>query len=209
MNYAQWPADLPYQREANGAEGRPSRPQPETEMEGGDVRLRNRPGDRLRTEPWSRRLLPAPYAAWTAFLAGPLGHGTRRFVMPVWTGTAEGDGYELRVVQIAGGAGGVIETPTGRGLHTRVSFTLLVFPVEMVPLPEITQFSYVILGTGFAGWTVDVEIDGEVRSAEVAADGSFEVDASDLAPGTYSVRVRHANGLWSEVEDYSIGMDIF
>lgn len=137
MSTPEWPAALPYQREASGSESRPSRAQPETEMEGGTVRLRQRPGDRLRTEPWSRRFTPSEYAAWGEFLAGALGHGTRRFLMPVWTGGSLGDGYEVRLVQIVGGAGGVSETPTGRGIYTHVSFSLHVFPAEMAPAPML------------------------------------------------------------------------
>lgn len=137
MSTPEWPASLPYQREASGSESRPSRAQPETEMEGGNVRLRSRSGDRLRTEPWSRRFTPTEYAAWGAFLAGSLGHGARRFLMPVWTGGALGDGYEVRLVQISGGAGGVSETPSGRGMYIRVSFSLLVFPAEMAPAPML------------------------------------------------------------------------
>lgn len=204
MSTREWPASLPYQREASGSESRPSRAQPETEMEGGNVRLRRRPGDRLRTEPWSRRLAPEAYGVWSVFLAETIAQGTRRFLMPVWAGSSAGDGYELRLVQISGGAGGVSEAPTGRGLYMHVSFSLLVFPAEMVAPPVITSFGYLILGTGFAGWTVDVEIDGIVRSAAVAADGSFEIEAPDLSPGPHIVRVRHGHGLWSEAQHYTI-----
>lgn len=134
MSYPEYPLDLPQDAEAAGFERRPYRAQPETEMEGGDVRLRHRPGDRLETVSWARRFTPAELDLWRQFLAADLADGTRRFVMPVWAGT--GAGYEPRLVQIVGGGGGVSETPTGRGLYTRVSFSLLVFPPEMLP-PEI------------------------------------------------------------------------
>lgn len=199
----EWPAGLPYQSEAAAGDLRPSRAQPETEMEGGDVRLRDRPGDRLRTVPWSRRFLPEQYAQWSAFLEGVLKRGTLRFLVPVWTGAPEGDGYSLRLVQIVGGAGGVSETPTGRGLHMRVSFSLLVFPAEMVPAPKITLFDYFILGTGTEGQAVEIEIDGTVRSATVSG-GRFVMNGADLTIGVHSVRSRYEGGVFSPAQSYTI-----
>lgn len=203
MSVIEWPAALPYQREASGSESRPSRAQPETEMEGGNVRLRQRPGDRLRTEPWSRRFTPSEYAAWGEFLAGPLGYGSRRFLMPVWTGAEDGDGYQLRLVQIVGGAGGVSEVPTGRGMNTRVSFTLLVFPAEMVSLPSILSVGYLIYGSGLNGQTVEVEVDGVIRSGMVSG-GVFLIDGADLALGAHAVRARYAGGPFGPMQTYTI-----
>lgn len=204
MSYAEWPAALPYQIEATGGDMRPSRPQPETEMEGGNVRLRDRPGDRLRTLPWSRRLTPEQYAAWSTFLASTLARGTRRFLLPVWTGTTTGDGYEVRLVQIVGGAGGVSETPTGRGLYMRVSFSLLVFPAEMVAPPAITIFDRLIIGTGIAGWPVEIEVDGVARTATVGSNGRFALDGAFLTVGTHAVRIRHVGAEYGAAQSYTI-----
>lgn len=198
MTYPEWPIDLPYRPWRDMWNYVPGREALQTEMEGGDTRQRRRPGDDVGAMQWGRTFTEAEMATWDGFLSDTSG-GVARFIMPVPTNGAI---YQLRVVQIVGGAGGV--SASAVGVETQVSFSLLVFPADMVPLPDITLFDYFILGTGVAGWTVDVEIDGVVRSATVATDGTFEIDGSGLSPGTYSVRVRHGNGVWSAAEDYTI-----
>ncbi|WP_371346463.1 hypothetical protein [Ancylobacter sp. IITR112] len=198
MTYFEWPLALPYRPWRDQWGNTPGREALVTEMEGGDTRQRRRPADDVGTMQWGRSFSEAEMATWDDFLLD-ISSGAARFLMPVPT---TGATYQTRVVQIVGGAGGISYSAVG--IETQVSFSLLVFPSDMVPLPEITLFDYFILGTGIAGWTVDVEIDGVVRSAAVATDGAFEIDGSDLSPGTYSVRVRHGNGVWSAAEDYTI-----
>lgn len=130
MAYASWPATVPYECEAVAFTRRPYREMLETEMEGGNTRLRSRPGDKVETVTWARRFTADQFAAWRSFLSDTIARGTARFLMPIWNGAA----YEVRVVQIVGGGGGVSEAVTGRGLFTRVSFSLLVLPAELVPV---------------------------------------------------------------------------
>lgn len=130
MAYASWPATVPHECEAAAFTRRPYREMIATDMEGGNTRVRSRPGDNVETVTWARRFTADQLAAWKAFLADTIARGTARFLMPIWTGAA----YEVRVVQIVGGGGGVSEVVTGRGLYTRVSFSLLVLPAELVPV---------------------------------------------------------------------------
>ncbi|MCS0501376.1 hypothetical protein [Ancylobacter mangrovi] len=117
-----WPTGLPYECEASAWSSMPFRPPLVTEMEGGNVRLRARPGDAIEQQGWARRFTPAQFEIWTAFLRDDLAKGTRRFSMPVWLGSA----YGTRTVQILRGGGGVTSALVARGLYTRVSFSLLI-----------------------------------------------------------------------------------
>ena len=125
-----WPATLPHECEASAFTRRPYRGMVATEMEGGNVRLRRRPGDRVETVGWARRFTPTQHAIWAGFLKDTIADGTRQFVMPIWSG----EDYQNRLVQIVDGGGGVSEAVTARGLYTRVGFSLLVFPPEMTPV---------------------------------------------------------------------------
>ncbi|WP_018390926.1 hypothetical protein [Ancylobacter sp. FA202] len=185
MSYAEWPSGVPFRPERDMWGVKPVRDAAETQMEGGNVRLRRRPGDRLATMRWGRQLNPAEAAAFLAFIAS-IGEGTHRFLMPV---CLDGSTYVIRLVQITGGL--PEETTPGGGWLT-VNLSLLVFPVEMLgPIPTIHVFDTLIMGEATSGATVDVEIDGVVRSA-VATDGMFVIDGAGLIAGVHAVRVRYA-----------------
>lgn len=132
MSVAEWPGTLPHECLADAWGAVPYRAPVETEMEGGNVRLRGRPGDNLATVTVALRFSPEQVAIWSAFLQNDLARGAARFVMPV---SLDGSSYERRLVQIQRGGAGVRHDPIGRGLHTRVGFTLWVFPAAMTP-PE-------------------------------------------------------------------------
>lgn len=204
MTYPEWPVALPYHPWRDMWDYVPARESLQTEMEGGDTRQRRRPGDDVGTMQWGRTFTAAEMDLWDGFLTDTSG-GVARFIMPVPTNGAT---YQLRVVQIVGGAGGVSSSAVG--IETQVSFSLRVFPADMVPLPEITVFDYWILGTGIAGWTVEVEIDGVTYTAPVTSGGSFILDASSfLTVGSHSVRIRHAGGVFTAAETISFTAGAF
>lgn len=126
MSYQEWPSNLPYRSSVEGWRARPFRQPRETEMAGGNVRVRRRPGHRLGTVQWQRILSPAERGLWDSFVAS-IGDGVERFVMPV---SMNGSTYERRLVQISGGIGD--SESRGAGYST-VTLTLLVFPPEMTP----------------------------------------------------------------------------
>lgn len=128
MAYATWPLSVPHEPERAAWSYVPGREARQTEMEGGDIRQRYRPGDDVGTLQWARALNSAQIAAFDAFLA-TIGQGAAQFVMPV---TLDGQGYVDRVVQIQRGLGGI--NRAAAGMKTRVSFSLAVFPASMTPV---------------------------------------------------------------------------
>lgn len=130
MSYAEWPADVPFRPERDMWGVKPLRDPPETQMEGGNVRRRRRPGDRLAMMRWGRQLKPAEAASFFAFLSS-IGDGTQRFLMPV---CLDGSTYAPRVVQITGG---IPEQVTPGGGWLTVNLSLFVFPAEMAPSPML------------------------------------------------------------------------
>jgi hypothetical protein len=93
-----WPNDVPYQqRRQDWRITQPFIGPIETEMEGGNVRQRSRPGSNVATVQWRRRMTVAQYASFDAFVRATLSNGTSRFTMPVWLGTS----YVTQTVQIA------------------------------------------------------------------------------------------------------------
>jgi hypothetical protein len=90
----------------------------ETEMEGGNVRLRSQPGSNVATVQWRRRMTTAQFASFDAFVRATLSNGTSRFTMPVWLGTS----YVTRTVQIVKDSLAVEQD----GLFISVSMTLRV-----------------------------------------------------------------------------------
>lgn len=199
MTYPEWPIDLPYRPWRDMWNYVPGREALQTEMEGGDTRQRRRPGDDVGVMQWGRTFTEAEMATWDGFLSDTSG-GVARFIMPVPTNGAI---YQLRVVQIVGGAGGV--SLSAVGVETQVSFSLVVFPADMVPpTPTIHVFDTLIMGEATTGETVDVEIDGVVRSA-VAADGVFVIDGAGLVAGVHSVvRVRYAGSNYGPQENRTL-----
>lgn len=128
MSYAEWPLAVPYRPERDMWGVKPVRDAAETQMEGGNVRLRRRPGDRLATMRWGRQMKPDEAAAFLAFIAS-IGDGTHRFWMPV---CLDGSTYTIRLVQITGG---LPEEATPGGGWLTANLSLLVFPPELGPPP--------------------------------------------------------------------------
>jgi hypothetical protein len=115
-----WPNDVPYlQRRQNWQIPQPFLSPIETEMEGGNTRLRSRPGSNVATVQWRRRMTTAQFASFDTFIRSTLSNGTSRFTMPVWLGT----GYVTKTVQIAKDSLAVEQD----GLFISVSMTLRVY----------------------------------------------------------------------------------
>ncbi len=98
----QWPNDVPYEQNAEGAV-RPQayRAPSSSSVEAGPAIIRRRPGPRSMTIPW--KSLPLTEAQWdrlnTFFLVDLL-EGTQTFDMPVFK---PGSGYVVRNCQLEGG----------------------------------------------------------------------------------------------------------
>ncbi|PZQ79283.1 MAG: hypothetical protein DI549_20470, partial [Ancylobacter novellus] len=192
MAYVDWPAGVPFRPERDNWNGVPGREALATDMQGGDVRQRWQPGDDLATLQWGHGLTAAQMASWEAFLATIAG-GAARFLMPV---TLNGQAYELRVVQIKGGKGGL--RYASLGAETLVSFSHYVFPAALTPaVPVITGTGDQVVGTGTSGQTIEIDFGGAATRSVVAAGGAFVVDTPFLADGAYWVRARYAGGQWS------------
>ncbi|MFC0243678.1 hypothetical protein [Rhodopseudomonas telluris] len=96
-----WPAGVSYAPDLNSISDLTLiRPPIKTEMEGGNVRLRSRPGDNVGTMSQTIRLDRAQFAVLRDWIKTTLGNGTARFSMPVWFG----DGFETKVCQFSEGA---------------------------------------------------------------------------------------------------------
>lgn len=126
MAIPEWPAAVPYQTEREPWSNVPFRAPIETEMESGDVRIRNRPGDRLATVTWARPLTAAQGAAFINFVENTIHRGAMRFRMPV---CLDGSTYTLRTVQMQPKTLKYTGLPGG---HLRPAFTLFVFPPSVV-----------------------------------------------------------------------------
>lgn len=126
MAIPEWPVAVPYQTERDAWGNTPFRAPIETEMEGGNVRIRNRPGDRLATVTWARPLTAAEGAAFRTFVETTIHRGTMRFRMNV---CLDGITYTLRTVQMQPKTLKYTGLPGGR---LRPSFTMLVFPSSVV-----------------------------------------------------------------------------
>jgi len=95
MAIPNWPAitDAP---QAEGFQLQPWGPGPiVTEMEGGNVRTRRRPGDNVSLVSQRIRMTLAELATFKTWFATTIGGGTGRFEMDVWTGAA----FENKVCQ--------------------------------------------------------------------------------------------------------------
>jgi hypothetical protein len=89
-----------------------------TDMEGGNKRLRRRPGDDVEMIQFEMNFTKAQYATFKAFVRDTLFNGTSRFTMNVWMGNA----MESRRVQFA-------QKPSMMNEHpiVRVKFQLWVY----------------------------------------------------------------------------------
>lgn len=92
-----------------------------TLMEGGNTRLRVKPGDAVATSKWGQDLNGVEVDAFRTFFRDDLGNGAARFTMPV---CLDGVTYESRTVQII--AGSLTLSPF-EGDGALVSFEMLVF----------------------------------------------------------------------------------
>lgn len=59
----------------------------ETDMDGGNKRLRTRPGDEMSQISFSLMFTQAEYTTFATFVGTTLNRGTSRFTMRVWNGT--------------------------------------------------------------------------------------------------------------------------
>jgi hypothetical protein len=117
-----WPSDVPYlQRRQDWQIPQPFTGPIETEMDGGNVRLRSQPGSNVATLQWRRRMTTIQYTSFDAFVRSTLSNGTLRFTMPVWLGAS----YVIKTVQIVKGTLSVSQD----GLFVAVSMTLRVYGV--------------------------------------------------------------------------------
>ena len=93
-------------------------------MEGGNVRVRRRPG-RLEGQAWGRIFTTTQYAAFRSFLKDTIYDATSRFRMSV---SFNGTTFEERTVQIQPGTVKVTHGDAG----IKVVFSLWVFPASVV-----------------------------------------------------------------------------
>jgi hypothetical protein len=93
-----------------------------TEMEGGNIRQRSRPGDNVGTLSQTI-VMPRPqFETFTAWVKTTLNNGTARFTANVWLNT----GFQSRVCQFVNGA--PADKPVGSRL-VAVSMTLRVYDI--------------------------------------------------------------------------------
>ncbi len=116
-----WPADVPYDPEENGFQPiKPYLDPLKTEFEGGNVRLRSRPGDNVGTIGQAVVMTYAEYEVFADWVKTTLNNGTARFVANVWIGT----GFVSKTCQFANGA----PTPAPYALEqVAVTMTLRVY----------------------------------------------------------------------------------
>jgi hypothetical protein len=93
-----------------------------TDMEGGNTRLRSRPGDNVGTLSQTIIMKKAEFDTFVAWVKDTLGNGTARFMLKVRLGTT----FEEKVCQFSGGA--PTYRPVGSGA-VAVTMTLRVYDV--------------------------------------------------------------------------------
>lgn len=74
-----------------------------TDMEGGNTRMRSRPGDNVGTITQMIHMTASDHDTFVAWVKGTLGNGTGRFTTWVWLGTD----YENKVCQFVKGMAGL------------------------------------------------------------------------------------------------------
>lgn len=125
MTYLEWPSGVSYRSEQEYWKGKPYRAPLKTDMDGGNVRVRRRPGDKVGTYGWGRRFTETEMGLFISFFEDDLNLGTAKFIMPV---SLYGYAYTNRVVQIVGDS---IDLQTD-GM-TATTFSLDVYPASMLP----------------------------------------------------------------------------
>lgn len=85
MSIPAWPADFPYAPDLNTVQPLTRLLDPiKTEMDGGNIRLRSRPGDNVGQTSYSIPMTNAQIAAFNSWVKTTLNNGTSRFSVPVW-----------------------------------------------------------------------------------------------------------------------------
>ncbi|MFG1349098.1 hypothetical protein [Xanthobacter autotrophicus] len=150
MSTPEWPSALSFAPLVGDWNVDPYRSHIETEMEGGNVRIRRRPA-RLPLVQWGHELDPDQFAAFDDFVADTLFDGTARFLMPVTLG---GAAFQVRLVQIQTGS---LKLSAPSPNQTRVSFAVYVFPPSLFTLtaPAGLTLSYPSPSQVTAGWTAE------------------------------------------------------
>ncbi|MEH2508697.1 hypothetical protein V1291_000051 [Nitrobacteraceae bacterium AZCC 1564] len=92
MPLPSWPEDVPFSPQADSVKDIDPMLAPiKTEMEGGNVRLRGRPGDNVGIVPQVIRMTNAQYNTFTAWGKGDVSNWTARFTADVWLGSSFGN----------------------------------------------------------------------------------------------------------------------
>jgi hypothetical protein len=123
MTVPAWPEGVNYAPDLNSVSDLKRILDPiKTDMEGGNTRLRSRPGDNVGSITQTISMTGAQFATFVTWVKTTLGNGTARFSVPVRLGTA----FETKVCQFANGA------PTYRPVGAQkvsVTMTLRVYDV--------------------------------------------------------------------------------
>jgi hypothetical protein len=91
-----WPVDVPTEPLRDSYANTPWAPAPiVTEMEGGNTRVRRRPGDDVSLVSQTVRMKTAQLSAFKAWFKDTIGGGAGRFSAPVWNG----EGYVTKTCQ--------------------------------------------------------------------------------------------------------------
>lgn len=91
-----------------------------TDFDGGNIRLRQLPGDAVLQRQFDILFTNAEYATFTNYVKVTLGNGTARFQMRVWNGAA----METKTVQFAK----VYQSTPMPPKYVQVTFLLWVYP---------------------------------------------------------------------------------
>lgn len=120
-----WPA-VPYRPLRNGYRKSPLLAPIRTEMEGGNVRLRRRPGDNVALVSQTIWMTKSDFATLESWVSGTLGGGVARFTASVWLGSA----YSTKTCQFEASGQEFPYSVSSIGSDTvAVSMTLRVFGV--------------------------------------------------------------------------------
>ena len=120
MTVPTWPSGVPTESMQDGFEITPFLAPIKTEMEGGNVRLRARPGDNVAIVRQSILMTRTQYSTLYIWGRTTIGNWTGRFSMPVWDGVS----YTTKVCQFQEGAPKPVEyTPD----QVAVAMTLRVY----------------------------------------------------------------------------------
>lgn len=122
MAVPSWPSGVPYESLKDGFSNTPFLSPIRTEMEGGNVRQRARPGDNVCIIQQQVLLTRSEYETLKTWGKSTIGNWTGRFTMMVWLGSS----YESKVCQLQEGAPRPIEFSPS---HIAAAMTLRVYGV--------------------------------------------------------------------------------